>query len=230
MYQKSESGTTGYARQSRTDPIIPPTTRKHESVRPPWIDARNLHPDEVVRKIQDGYRLVRYPYSLSFLLVTLNRNSGPYLLDRNHSGFLLRVGHAGISFVFGWWALPLGPVFTLASIIKSLSGGTDETQTFLVSRSASTGSDPLLPPPIPGPRSGHALASLLLAMVSLAGPGLFLGIPAVIIGHIALSRIRSNPGTSGRGMALTGLILGYLSIAVNILIVLFVAITAFSEA
>jgi hypothetical protein len=44
--------------------------------------------------------------------------------------------------------------------------------------------------------------------------GLFLSlltsIPAIILGHMSLSEIKKNPGMQGRGMALGGLILGYI--------------------
>lgn len=73
--------------------------------------------------------------------------------------------------------------------------------------------------PIPGmvvaqpETSGKAVASLVL------GIGIFLfsvlaGIPAIIFGHLAKSDIRKSGGRlQGDGMALAGLILGYLSVA-----------------
>ena len=65
----------------------------------------------------------------------------------------------------------------------------------------------------PAPTSGLAIASLVCGILGLFC--LFLpGIPAVICGHMALNQI-SNPasGVSGRGMAIAGLVMGYLSLA-----------------
>jgi hypothetical protein len=63
---------------------------------------------------------------------------------------------------------------------------------------------------------GLAVWSLVLGILALAlvciGP--LFGIPAVICGHLAYSRIKRSAGAlSGGGLALGGLITGYLSIA-----------------
>jgi hypothetical protein len=44
----------------------------------------------------------------------------------------------------------------------------------------------------------------------------FACIPAIILGHMALSAIKQNPGLRGRGMALAGTILGYLFVVLVI--------------
>jgi hypothetical protein len=50
----------------------------------------------------------------------------------------------------------------------------------------------------------------------LAGP---LGLVAVILGHIAISKIKANPAANGgKGMARTGLILGYLGLIASIVL------------
>lgn len=59
-----------------------------------------------------------------------------------------------------------------------------------------------------------ATASLVLGIVSI--PLCFIFIPAllaVIFGFVALSQIKGNPGQSGRGQAIAGLVLGGVSIA-----------------
>ena len=74
----------------------------------------------------------------------------------------------------------------------------------------------------PGPSlpvtNGLAIASMICGILSLVFfcfcGGLFLGIPAVICGHLSLNQL-NDPGNSqqGRGMAVAGLICGYLGIA-----------------
>ena len=58
--------------------------------------------------------------------------------------------------------------------------------------------------------------------------GFLAGLPAVILGHMAKTEIRkSNGRLRGDGMALTGLILGYLSLALlPIMIILIIAAIA----
>ena len=45
---------------------------------------------------------------------------------------------------------------------------------------------------------------------------------AVIFGHVALSRIRKNPSIQGRGMAIAGLVLGW--VGVGVLLIVLIAI------
>ncbi len=66
--------------------------------------------------------------------------------------------------------------------------------------------------PRPQPRTnGKALASMVCGVLCVATGGLT-GLPAVILGHMAQSEIRRT-GEAGDGMALTGLVLGWLSVA-----------------
>ena len=81
----------------------------------------------------------------------------------------------------------------------------------------------------PGPSlpvtNGLAIASMICGILSLTlfcfCGGLFLGIPAVICGHLSLNQLNA-PGNSqqGRGMAIAGLICGYLGIAFLIIMML----------
>lgn len=62
------------------------------------------------------------------------------------------------------------------------------------------------------PTSDKALASMILGLCVFVA-GFLAGLPAVILGHMAKTEIRkSNGRLRGDGMALTGLILGYLSL------------------
>jgi len=67
-----------------------------------------------------------------------------------------------------------------------------------------------------------AIWSLILGIISIVGCGILTGIPAVLCGHLSLSRIKKTPSLGGRGKALTGLILGYF----GLLIVAVVAVLA----
>jgi hypothetical protein len=62
-----------------------------------------------------------------------------------------------------------------------------------------------------------AVLSLIFSILGLFGfcCGLFLagGVAGIVCGHIALSRIKANPELEGHGLALTGLIIGYLAVA-----------------
>jgi hypothetical protein len=63
-----------------------------------------------------------------------------------------------------------------------------------------------------------AIWSLILAILSFTCGWLFTAIPAVICGHIAWSKIRKSGGTlGGKNIAVAGLILGYIGLAISIM-------------
>ena len=67
----------------------------------------------------------------------------------------------------------------------------------------------------PPPTNGLAIASLVLGLVGLVAVPLLASIAAVVCGHLARSHIREAKGRlGGDGMALTGLITGYVGVIV----------------
>lgn len=74
---------------------------------------------------------------------------------------------------------------------------------------------------------GKAVASLVLGLMSwILCLSIFTGIPAIILGHISQSNIKKSMGRlKGEGMALAGLIMGYLSV-VGIPVILIIAAIA----
>lgn len=92
-------------------------------------------------------------------------------------------------------------------------------------------------PPVPTPTNKNALISLIVSLVTLF---ILCGIPVVgtitaivgiVFGHKALKEIPDEPN-SGRGMALTGVICGYVSLAASLviggLVILFILAAAVS--
>lgn len=77
------------------------------------------------------------------------------------------------------------------------------------------------PPPAPTKTNGLAIASLVLGIVWLYGVGSLL---ALIFGFIAKKRVDQSEGREkGRGMAIAGIVLGFVGIAVVILVVVLVS-------
>lgn len=69
--------------------------------------------------------------------------------------------------------------------------------------------------PVAQRTNGLAIASLVLGLVWVYWIGSIL---AIIFGHVALSQIKKSGSTQGgRGMAIAGLVLGYVSIVLSIL-------------
>jgi uncharacterized membrane protein len=96
---------------------------------------------------------------------------------------------------------------------------------------------PVPPPPTITPGSpparegnGQAIASLVLGIVSFVLCGPFCSIPAVILGHISLGKIRRGVvSRDARGFALAGTVLGWVNIALVVIGLLsFVALVLFA--
>jgi hypothetical protein len=72
-----------------------------------------------------------------------------------------------------------------------------------------------------GKTSGLAIAALVCGILTFLGCSLLAALPAVICGHLALSRLKSGRATAGRGLAIAGLILGYVGIVASIVVAIF---------
>lgn len=76
--------------------------------------------------------------------------------------------------------------------------------------------------------SQWAIWSLVCSLGCFLTSGLS-AIPGVIFGHLALSEIHRYPWVKGRGMAIAGLVIGYLVLAVGALAVIFMVFALLLE-
>jgi O-antigen/teichoic acid export membrane protein len=61
-----------------------------------------------------------------------------------------------------------------------------------------------------------AIVSIVLGIVSLTGPGLIFGIPAIITGAIALKKSQGE-----RGLSITGIVTGIISTVISLVVIAF---------
>jgi hypothetical protein len=69
-----------------------------------------------------------------------------------------------------------------------------------------------------------AIWSLVLGILSLLSCVFVVGVPAVICGHLARAKTKKNPALQGAGMAVAGIVTGYLSIFIMFLAIFAIAI------
>jgi hypothetical protein len=85
----------------------------------------------------------------------------------------------------------------------------------------STGFQPPPPPPFPGAaqkQQGLAVASLVCGILSVCCVGFLTGIPAIILGVMAMNKEKTDPEHyGGKGMALAGVIMGGFSIVISLI-------------
>ncbi len=93
------------------------------------------------------------------------------------------------------------------------------------------------PPPPPPPGGGYSMPqtnqkavwALVLGILSIVACGLLAGIPALIVGGSARKEIAaSGGGQTGDGMAKAGVIMGWISVAITVVVVLLIAVGTFT--
>ena len=118
----------------------------------------------------------------------------------------------------GWAPLSTVPgVTTAATAAASTDPMPAAAPSVAPSAPIATGGAPVSPQVVvvAAPTEPLAIWSLILSIVGLLGfccGGPVLGIAGVICGHLGLSKINANPQLQGRGLAMAGLIIGYISV------------------
>lgn len=76
--------------------------------------------------------------------------------------------------------------------------------------------------------NGQAVSSMILSLISITGCGCgpLLGLTGAILGHVSLGKVKNEPNASGTGVAMTGIIVGWLVFAVYLGLVAFVVLAA----
>jgi hypothetical protein len=87
-----------------------------------------LLPEELRSRVEEGARLVRFEFCISFLFVTLRRQSPLYLTDSWQDRYLRGLVYSSLAILLGPWGVPWGLIWTPWAIWVNLSGGIDETE------------------------------------------------------------------------------------------------------
>jgi hypothetical protein len=87
---------------------------------------------QINQELAYGAKFVTYQYTISIVLMTFKRSSDIYFVRANENCVIKGLPFTIMSFVLGWWGIPWGPIYTIGSLYKNLSGGTDITKDVLV--------------------------------------------------------------------------------------------------
>ena len=96
-----------------------------------WVKDNIDHLEDGAQRVYGGASLslgsevVSYQFCFSFFLYSVKVPS--HYLTRGRRGVLTMLACSLFSFVFGWWAVPWGPVYTVQTIYRNLRGGIRET-------------------------------------------------------------------------------------------------------
>ncbi|MDR0230502.1 MAG: hypothetical protein LBI82_00075 [Dysgonamonadaceae bacterium] len=65
--------------------------------------------------------------------MTFRRGSDIHFVRAGESTIKHSIGYTFLTFFFGWWGFPWGPIYTIGSIFTNLTGGKDVTQEIIYS-------------------------------------------------------------------------------------------------
>ena len=91
-------------------------------------NLKDLTVEQVNSEVKRGGRFVMYQYTVSLIVVTLQRSSDIYFIPADEKTISKGLPFTMVSLVFGWWGFPWGPIRTISSITCNVSGGKDVTQ------------------------------------------------------------------------------------------------------
>lgn len=94
-------------------------------------NIEGLKVNQIKQLINQGAKFVIFPYTVSFVLMTLKRNSSIYFLHPYEKSIKYSYRHVGVNLVLGWWGLPWGPIYTIGAMYTQIIGGKDVTQIVL---------------------------------------------------------------------------------------------------
>lgn len=86
---------------------------------------------DINRELSNGAKFVVFEYCISMLILTFKRPSNIYFIKPDESPIKYSIGFTLISFFLGWWGIPWGPIYTIASLTTNFLGGKDVTKEVL---------------------------------------------------------------------------------------------------
>jgi hypothetical protein len=112
---------------------IAPTgqVQQHATQLFPLAGSPPRFPEEIHNQVTAGARLVRFEFCVSFLFVTIRRQSPLYLTRTWQDRYLRGLCYSVLAVILGPWGVPWGLIWTPWAVWVNLTGGVDETEATL---------------------------------------------------------------------------------------------------
>ncbi len=98
------------------------------------IDQLSTH--ELNTELERGARFILYQYTISIIVMTFRRSSQIHFVRDGQSRVARGLPFTMVSFFFGWWGIPWGPIYTVGTLYSNLRGGKDVTTEVIQSLNA----------------------------------------------------------------------------------------------
>lgn len=90
-------------------------------------NIEGLKVSQIRDMVQQGGKFVVFPYTVSFILMTLRRSSDIYFIKADENTFKYSFGYVFLNLIVGWWGIPWGPIYTIGATYHHIVGGKDLT-------------------------------------------------------------------------------------------------------
>jgi hypothetical protein len=97
------------------------------------IGIEGMTMNELNMQVQAGGKFVIFQYCISVIVMTFRRPSDIYFIKAGESAVSKGIGFTLLSLLLGWWGIPWGPIYTIASLVTNFNGGKDVTNEVLAS-------------------------------------------------------------------------------------------------
>ena len=97
------------------------------------VGVEGMSVGDLQLELQRGGRFVIFQYCVSIIILTFKRPSSIYFVKGGESAVGKGLVFSLISFLFGWWGITWGPIYTIQSLIVNFRGGRDVTQEVIAS-------------------------------------------------------------------------------------------------
>jgi len=94
-------------------------------------NIEGLSVSQIKELVNKGGKFVIFPYTISFVIMTLKRSSDIYFIRQDENSFKYSYSYVLLNFFIGWWGIPWGPIYTIGALYNHIIGGKDITQVVL---------------------------------------------------------------------------------------------------
>src|SRR5882672_5619198 len=91
------------------------------------VGIDGMSTEQINMELRAGGRFVVFQYCISIIVVSFKRGSSIHFIRAGESAFGRGVLFSLCSLVLGWWGIPWGPIWTIATVYRNCRGGLDVT-------------------------------------------------------------------------------------------------------